>query len=165
LTALGHYSSAQRFLNFIITVIPFKDDKIQIMYGIRGEKELTELELDWLTGYEGSTPVRVGNDAYKQKQNDIYGILIDAIYQYFNLFRHTLSYSEELCRDGLMYRYRNQDDFGLPRSSFTICTFWMIKSLYKIGAKEEAERIMTLAGMQVTEEQKLISLLRYPFAD
>jgi GH15 family glucan-1,4-alpha-glucosidase len=332
LTALGHYNSAQRFLSFIINVIPFKEDKIQIMYGIRGEKELTERELDWLAGYEGSRPVRIGNDAYRQKQNDIYGVLIDVMHKYFQLFRHTLAYSEdlwtivrslvrtvsatwrnpdkgiweirsqehhftfskvlcwvamdrgariasilekpdyaarwgataeeirrdilekgwneelgaftqyyggrsldasnllmetygfvdpqdpryvstvrrtreELCRDGLMYRYRNEDDFGLPRSSFTICTFWMVKSLYKIGEKEEAQRMfhqtlsyanhlglfsegidfetkrlvgnfpqgyshlalidaaMTLADMEVTEEQKLISLLRYPFSD
>lgn len=46
---------------------------------------------------------------------------------------------KELCRDGLMYRYRNQDDFGLPSSSFTICTFWMIQSLFKIGEKDAAK--------------------------
>jgi GH15 family glucan-1,4-alpha-glucosidase len=332
LTALGHYNSAQRFLDFIVSVIPFKEDKIQIMYGIRGEKELTERELHWLSGYGGSRPVRVGNAAYQQKQNDIYGVLIDVIYQYFSLFRHTLTHSEDLwtivrslmrtvaeswrhpdkgiweirsgerhftfskvlswvamdrgtkiatlldkpeyalewsrtaeeirqdihekgwnervqaftqyygaesldaanllmetygfleahdprfvstvlrtkeqlCRDGLMYRYRNEDDFGPPRSSFTVCTFWLVKCLYKIGQKEEAERMfhqtltyannlglfsegidfetkrlvgnfpqgyshlalidaaMTLSGMQVTEEQKMISLLRYPFSD
>jgi GH15 family glucan-1,4-alpha-glucosidase len=48
---------------------------------------------------------------------------------------------ESLSRDDLMYRYRNHDDFGKPSSSFTVCTFWMIKSLYLIGEKEEAERI------------------------
>ncbi len=96
LTTLGHYNSAQRFLNFIISIIPFKDEKIQIMYGIRGEKQLSEKELNWLSGYEGSRPVRIGNDAYHQKQNDIYGVLIDMIYQYFRLFHHTLAYSEDL---------------------------------------------------------------------
>lgn len=331
LTTLGHYNSAQRFLNFIIDVIPYKDEKIQIMYGIRGEKRLTERELHWLSGFEGSRPVRVGNEAYRQKQNDIYGVLIDVMHQYFKLFRHTLSYSEalwttvrslmrtvehswmkpdkgiweirslerhftfskvlcwvamdrgtkiaqilnkpdyetmwvqireeiahdihtngwneevgaftqyygsrdmdasnllmeaygfvdgkdpryvatvkrtrqELCRDGLMYRYKNEDDFGLPKSSFTVCTFWMIKALYKIGEKEEAvamfrrvlgyanhlglfsegvdfetkrlmgnfpqgyshlaliDAAMTLTEKTVTDQQKLISLLRYPFS-
>jgi GH15 family glucan-1,4-alpha-glucosidase len=48
---------------------------------------------------------------------------------------------EELCRDGLMYRYKNEDDFGFPSSSFTVCTFWMIKSLYKIGRKDEAREM------------------------
>ncbi|MCL6588897.1 MAG: glycoside hydrolase family 15 protein [Firmicutes bacterium] len=266
LTALGHYSSAERFLNFIVNVIPYKDEKIQIMYGIRGEKKLVEKELPWLSGYEGSKPVRIGNAAYLQKQNDIYGVLIDVIYNYFKLFRNTLANSEELwtvvrtlvrtvnnnwmkpdngiweyrsqgrhftfskvlcwvaldrgvkiaellgkkgaaqewakirdmirknilkkgwdpelqsftqsygskdidaanllmanygfldpldpkyvmtvrktrevlSKDGLMYRYRNPDDFGAPKSSFTVCTFWMIKSLFLIGEKEEAENM------------------------
>jgi GH15 family glucan-1,4-alpha-glucosidase len=44
----------------------------------------------------------------------------------------------ELSNDGLLYRYKNQDDFGLPSSSFTICTFWFINSLFKIGEEEKA---------------------------
>ncbi|UCF94027.1 MAG: glycoside hydrolase family 15 protein, partial [Desulfobacterales bacterium] len=48
---------------------------------------------------------------------------------------------DRLSQDGLVYRYRNPDDFGEPRSSFTVCTFWLIKSLYKIGEKDEAERL------------------------
>jgi alpha,alpha-trehalase len=46
-----------------------------------------------------------------------------------------------LCRDGLMYRYKNEDDFGLPTSSFTICTFWLINALNSIGESEEARQI------------------------
>jgi GH15 family glucan-1,4-alpha-glucosidase len=266
LSNLGHYDAAHRFLDFILDVIPFKDEKIQIMYGIKGEKRLEERELSWLAGYLDSRPVRVGNAAYLQKQNDIYGVLMDVIYQYFRLFRNALSNSEELwtvvrglarsvelnwkkpdkgiwefrsgnkhfvfskvlswtaidraakiarlfgkeepgiyweklrekirgdilkkgwnrkigaftqyygsenadaanllmqsygfieagdpkyvatvlrtrdelLRNCLMYRYRTQDDFGEPRTSFTVCTFWMIKSLYLIGEKEEAHRL------------------------
>jgi GH15 family glucan-1,4-alpha-glucosidase len=48
---------------------------------------------------------------------------------------------DQLSHDGLMFRYRNHDDFGEPKSSFTVCTFWLIKSLYKIGEKAEAERL------------------------
>ena len=48
---------------------------------------------------------------------------------------------KKLCRNGLMYRYKNKDDFGKPSSSFTICTFWLINSLYKIGEKDEAEKL------------------------
>ncbi|HER41192.1 MAG TPA: glycoside hydrolase family 15 protein, partial [Salinimicrobium catena] len=44
----------------------------------------------------------------------------------------------ELCYNGLMFRYKNKDDFGIPSSSFTICTFWLINSLYKIGEKDRA---------------------------
>jgi len=43
-----------------------------------------------------------------------------------------------LCQDGFMFRYRNEDDFGKPTTSFFICTFWMIKSLYRIGEKQRA---------------------------
>ena len=46
---------------------------------------------------------------------------------------------KELCKDGLMYRYKNKDDFGIPSSSFTICTFWMINSLHSIGETEQAK--------------------------
>jgi GH15 family glucan-1,4-alpha-glucosidase len=41
--------------------------------------------------------------------------------------------------EGLLYRYKNEDDFGLPSSSFTVCTFWFINSLYKIGEEENAK--------------------------
>jgi GH15 family glucan-1,4-alpha-glucosidase len=50
-----------------------------------------------------------------------------------------LATEKELCNDGLMYRYKNEDDFGLPSSSFTICSFWFINSLYKIGHKKKAK--------------------------
>jgi GH15 family glucan-1,4-alpha-glucosidase len=250
-------------LDFLIDIIPEKNDKMQIMYGINGEQQLEEYFLDHLAGYENSKPVRVGNAAYVQKQNDIFGILMEVIYQQFFRFETTLENSEELwtvvtgivhvveenwqkadkgiwelrtedrhftfskllcwvavdravkiaelihktaplaewkqlraaiyddiynnawndeikaytqsygssdldastllmqnygfvrandfryistvkaiendlCEDGLMYRYKNNDDFGLPSSSFTICSFWFIDSLFKIGEKKKA---------------------------
>lgn len=260
---LGHKNVAKRYLQFIIDLIPDKDEKLQIMYGINKEKKLTEETLDHLAGYKGSKPVRIGNAAYKQRQNDIYGILMDVIYEQLVKFdtdidngeelwtitkgivwivnnhwqepdkgiwefrtedRHftfskilcwvaldraikvaeifgkkhkikkwkvleqeirqdiydnawneekqsfTQSYGspdldasvllmesygfiqakdpkfmstvkaieKELSHEGLMYRYKNEDDFGLPSSSFTICTFWFINSLFKIGEEEKA---------------------------
>ena len=48
---------------------------------------------------------------------------------------------KELLKDGLMYRYKNEDDFGLPSSSFTVCTFWMINSLHKIGETDKAQKL------------------------
>ena len=265
MTSLGHFRMARHYLNFIIDILPEKDEKMQIMYGIRGEKKLTEQILGHLSGYENSHPVRIGNAAYKQKQNDIYGILLDVIYQHFELYTTSLEHSEELWTivrniikvvdrnwqkpdrgiweirsenkhftfskvlcwtavdravkiavllkreiyiekweklrkkieedihknawsenkqaftqaygsedldasvlliesygfieatdqrfvntvlaiqkeleyNGLMFRYRNQDDFGTPKSAFTICSFWLINSLYKIGRKKEAIR-------------------------
>lgn len=263
---LGHKHVARRYLRFILDLIPDKDEKLQIMYGINKEKQLTERTLDHLAGYKGSTPVRIGNAAYQQKQHDIYGILMDMIYaelvgfdvdvetgealwgltkgivwivqqhwqepdkgiwefrtedrhftfskvlcwvavnralkiaKIFNkqhkqerwikleqeikadILEHawnenkqafTQSYGsdaldasvllmesygfieandpkyistvkgieQELCNDGLMYRYRNADDFGLPSSSFTICTFWLINALFKIGEEDKAQEL------------------------
>ena len=67
-----------------------------------------------------------------------YGFIPAKDPKYINTVRLTY---EQLSRDGLMYRYRNADDFGPPTSSFTVCTFWLIKSLYKIGEKNEAKRL------------------------
>jgi alpha,alpha-trehalase len=266
MTKIGHWKSAEHFLNFIIDVVSDKDEKIQIMYGINKEKNLRERILTHLSGYEDSAPVRIGNAAYKQKQHDIYGILMDVIYQQFHLFEVSLQNSEELwtitrsivrivrknwrkpdrgiweirtdqrhfvfskllcwvaidraikvaelikhldyvekwgklretisndimkkgwneevqsftqaygskdldastllmeaygfidatderyistvkatqrdlSRNGLMYRYKNRDDFGLPTSSFTICTFWLIQALNQIGERNQARQL------------------------
>ena len=275
MSGLGHKNVAKRYLQFIIDLIPDKDEKLQIMYGINKEKKLTEETLDHLSGYKGSKPVRIGNAAYKQKQNDIYGILMDVIHAQLAKFstdiengeelwgitkgivwivsrhwqepdkgiwefrtedRH-FTFSKVLCwvamdravkvarilkknrkleawtqleqeikrdihenawndevnaftqsygsthldasvllmesygfieakdpkfvstvkaieknlsNDGLLYRYKNEDDFGLPSSSFTICTFWFINSLFKIGEEEKAmqhfEKLLTYSN-------------------
>ena len=266
MSTLGHKNVARRYLQFIVDLIPDKDEKLQIMYGINKEKKLTEETLDHLAGYKGTQPVRIGNAAYEQKQNDIYGILMDVIYEqlakqstaiengeelwgitkgivwivgkhwkepdkgiweFRGEDRH-FTFSKVLCwvaidraikvarilkkmhkvskwtvlvqeikkdilenawnkevnaftqsyksphldaavllmesygfihardpkfvstvraieanllNDGLLYRYKNEDDFGLPSSSFTICTFWFINSLFKIGEEEKATKL------------------------
>ena len=81
LNRIGHPTMATRFIDWMLQTVPTKDDSLQIMYGIRGEKDLTEYTLDHLKGYNGSSPVRVGNAAYHQNQHDIYGVLLDVIYQ------------------------------------------------------------------------------------
>ena len=263
---LGHERIVKNFIDFIVNLIPNKNEKLQIMYGIDGQKILTEKKLDHLSGYKNSKPVRIGNAAYIQKQNDIYGILVDVIhfqiekfkeenYKYEQLwsivksvvwvveknwkkpdkgiweFRNedqhftfskllcwvaidraikisnlikkgrktdrwiplrdeikndilsnawnpkikafSQSYGsdfldasvllmesygfieskdpkyidtvkaieKELLHDGLLFRYKNNDDFGEPKSSFTVCTFWYINSLFKIGEESKAKRL------------------------
>ncbi len=263
---LGHKNVAKRYLDFIVDLIPDKDEKLQIMYGINKEKELTEATLDHLSGYKGSRPVRIGNAAYKQRQNDIFGILMDVIHTQLVQFRNDTEHGEELwsltkgivwivdlhwkepdkgiwefrtedrhftfskvlcwvaidraikvarifqknrkvekwaalereirddilknawnekvgaftqsygsedmdasvllmerygfipaqdpkfvstvkaverelSHEGLLYRYKNKDDFGLPSSSFTICTFWFINSLFRIGEEARAREL------------------------
>ena len=263
---LGHTNSAKKFQRFLLGVNQGKQEDIQIMYGLRGEKNLEEKVLPHLKGFRDSPPVRIGNGAFSQKQNDIYGVLIDAIYLSFQKFPSTLDTSEELwtfvrsivavvakhwhkpdqgiweirgadhhfiyskamswvaidrgvkiasmldrdfyvdewstladtirddimangwdeelgafvqyygsknldasnllleeigfieaddpryistvmktrdqlCRNGFMFRYLHEDDFGVPRSSFVLCTFWLVNSLYKIGHRDEALEI------------------------
>ena len=263
---MGHFYSAKSFMNYLKGILKSKTDTFQVMYGIRGERELSETELPHLAGYENSRPVRIGNAAFYQKQNDVFGYLLNVIYQYYEFFPGTLDEIEdmweivrnisltvsthwekpdkgiweirndehhfvfskvmswvamdraskiahllnqnyymeawrsiandikedvlengwnndlqtftqtygnsdldaslllmpeygfipandlkyqktviavknELLYNGLVYRYKNPDDFGRPVSSFTICTFWLIQALFRIGMKDEAKKL------------------------
>ena len=64
LVCMKHCFTAKRFIKFITRILKSRDDEFQIMYGIRGEKDLTEEELPHLSGYENSAPVRIGNAVY-----------------------------------------------------------------------------------------------------
>ena len=86
---IGHIKSADGFINFILNRVQLKHEDIGVIYGINGEEKLDEEILDHLSGYEGSRPVRIGNDAYKQQQNDLYGELIETIYTYFVVNRRS----------------------------------------------------------------------------
>ncbi len=79
LHTLGFDQEARDFMRFIVNVCR-NDPDLQIMYGIGGEKKLTEKTLDHLGGYGGSKPVRIGNGAFDQRQNDVWGALLDSIY-------------------------------------------------------------------------------------
>jgi GH15 family glucan-1,4-alpha-glucosidase len=79
LHTLGFDEEARDYMRFIVQVCRDHPD-LQIMYGIGGEKELTESTLDHLGGYDGAKPVRIGNGAYDQRQNDVWGSLLDSIY-------------------------------------------------------------------------------------
>jgi GH15 family glucan-1,4-alpha-glucosidase len=264
LRRIGHADMAHRFVDWVMDTVPTKDDTLQIMYGIRGERTLEEHTLDHLDGYMGSKPVRTGNAAYHQKQHDIYGAVMDVIWQTLPHFARRFDqveavwtqvrsiaraverqwkdpdrgiweirgdkkhfvFSKVLCwvavdravkigialgrtgwaeehrkladeikadiethgwsdevgaytqaygskhldasnllmldygfcepddpryiatvektrqdlgRDGLLYRYRGEDDFGEPTSAFTICSFWLAKALVRIGRVEEGQ--------------------------
>jgi len=75
----GLRDEAESWLAWLVRVAAGDPDQLQIMYGPAGERRLTELEIDWLPGYEGSSPVRIGNAASGQFQLDVYGELMDAI--------------------------------------------------------------------------------------
>jgi GH15 family glucan-1,4-alpha-glucosidase len=78
LYTLGFDREANDFFYFIADLAEETPD-LQIMYGIGGERELTEHELDHLSGYDGARPVRVGNGAWNQRQHDVWGVLLDSI--------------------------------------------------------------------------------------
>lgn len=70
---------ADEFIQFVADLEPNDDGAMQIMYGIDGRRDLTETTRDDLTGYDNSRPVRVGNGAFDQRQNDVYGAVLDSL--------------------------------------------------------------------------------------
>jgi alpha,alpha-trehalase len=79
LYTLGFDWEANDFFYFIADVAG-GEEKLQVMYGLGGERDLDEQTLDHLTGYEGARPVRIGNAAYAQEQHDVWGALLDSFY-------------------------------------------------------------------------------------
>jgi GH15 family glucan-1,4-alpha-glucosidase len=77
----GYEEEAKAWRAWLLRATAGEPDDLQIMYGPAGERRLTEWEVPWLPGYEGSKPVRVGNAASEQFQLDVYGEVIDALYQ------------------------------------------------------------------------------------
>jgi alpha,alpha-trehalase len=70
---------AEEFMQFVADLEPNADGALQIMYGIDGRRDLTESTRDGLSGYAGASPVRIGNGAFNQRQNDVYGAALDSI--------------------------------------------------------------------------------------
>ena len=77
----GYYDEAHAWRRWLVRAVAGSPEQMRIMYGIAGERRLPELEVSWLPGYEGSVPVRIGNAAAAQLQLDVYGELMDALYQ------------------------------------------------------------------------------------
>ena len=77
----GYRDEAIMWRDWLLRAVAGDPADVQIMYGLAGERRLDEYELDWLPGYEGSQPVRVGNAASTQLQLDVYGEVLDAFYE------------------------------------------------------------------------------------
>ena len=80
LHALGLNWEADDFIQYVADMKRNDDGSLQIMYGIKGQKDLEESTLEHLRGYEGARPVRIGNGAYNQRQNDVFGAVLDSVY-------------------------------------------------------------------------------------
>jgi GH15 family glucan-1,4-alpha-glucosidase len=76
----GFTEEAAAWRNWLLRAVAGDPSRLQILYGSAGERRLTEQEIAWLCGYEGSRPVRVGNAAVHQRQLDVYGEIMDAMY-------------------------------------------------------------------------------------
>ena len=76
----GYYDEAAAWQDWLLRALAGSPDQVQIIYGLKGERQLHEWEIQWLPGYEGSRPVRVGNAAAEQVQLDIYGEMLDCFF-------------------------------------------------------------------------------------
>ena len=76
----GYVDEAERWRDWLVRALAGAPSQAQIMYGLAGERRLTEWEVDWLPGHEGSLPVRIGNAAARQRQLDVYGEVADALH-------------------------------------------------------------------------------------
>ena len=77
----GHYEEARAWRDWLHRAVAGSPDQIQIMYGVAGERRLAEWTVEWLGGYRGSSPVRIGNAAAGQLQLDVFGEVANALYQ------------------------------------------------------------------------------------
>ncbi len=91
----GYREEANAWREWLVRAVAGTPSQLNIMYGICGERRLTEVELDWLPGYEGSRPVRIGNAAYRQTQLDVFGEVMDTLHL---ARRSGLEYSENSWR-------------------------------------------------------------------
>jgi GH15 family glucan-1,4-alpha-glucosidase len=107
---LGYYEEAAAWRKWLMRSVAGNPEQMQIMYGLAGERRLPEYELPWLSGYEGSAPVRIGNGAATQRQLDVYGEVADAMSQAIRgglprhprgaaIFRVIMPYLESIWRE------------------------------------------------------------------
>jgi GH15 family glucan-1,4-alpha-glucosidase len=80
LITAGYQEEARAFRDWLLRAAAGAPDQLQVVYGIAGERRLTEVELPWLSGYEGSVPVRIGNAATEQLQLDVFGEIADTLF-------------------------------------------------------------------------------------
>jgi GH15 family glucan-1,4-alpha-glucosidase len=99
----GYYEEAGMWREWLLRAAAGSPGQVQTMYGIRGERRLTEWEVPWLAGYEGSKPVRIGNAAHTQLQLDIFGEVMDALHQAREGGLGAVAYGWELEREFLVH--------------------------------------------------------------
>ncbi len=111
----GFMDEAKAWREWLLRAVAGSPDQMQILYGVAGERRLTEYEIDWLCGYENSRPVRVGNAASTQLQLDVYGEVLDSLYQARRTGLSGLSAAWNLERELVQHveKIWNQPDEGI----------------------------------------------------
>ena len=111
----GYFEEAKAWREWLLRAVAGSPEQMQIMYGIGGERRLTEFEIPWLPGYENSEPVRIGNGAAAQLQLDVYGEVVDTLYQACKggLARHDAAWSLQQALLGHLGKVWVQPDEGL----------------------------------------------------
>jgi len=121
----GYVDEAAAWRNWLGRAVAGSADDVQIMYGVAGERRITEWEAGWLPGYEGSAPVRIGNAAVHQLQLDVYGEVVDALMlgrqAGLSFDKHTISLIDQLV--GYLEQHWDEPDEGIwevrgPRRHF-----------------------------------------------
>jgi GH15 family glucan-1,4-alpha-glucosidase len=154
LMAAGYQEEACAWRDWLLRAAAGDPAQLQIMYGPAGERRLTELELDWLPGYEGSAPVRIGNAAVHQLQLDVYGEVIGALHEARRVGVESDEFSWPLQQHLLEYLETGwrQPDEGIwevrrPRRHFThskvmawVAVDRTVKDIERYGLSGDAER-------------------------
>jgi len=87
LKSIGHFQEAKAFIGFLLRLFESKQTSVQILYRVDGRTDLAEKTLPHLKGYKNSVPVRIGNDACRQRQNDIFGEVLHTIHLYYHHYQ------------------------------------------------------------------------------
>jgi len=122
----GYVDEAAAWRDWLLRAAAGSPQQVQIMYGIAGERQLPERELPWLPGYEDSRPVRVGNAAHAQLQLDVYGEVMDALYQarIAGLAEDHQAWAVQVALTNHVARIWREPDYGIwevrgPKEHFT----------------------------------------------
>ncbi len=154
LTTTGEFNEARAWREWLLRSAAGHPAELQIMYGIAGERRLTELELDWLPGYGGSASVRIGNVAYQQLQIDVFGELMDTLFacNRFGLEASNDAWNLQTALLNFLEEVWDKPDHGLwesrgePRHfTFSKMMAWVafdraVKSIDRYGCKGPRER-------------------------
>jgi GH15 family glucan-1,4-alpha-glucosidase len=150
----GYFDEASAWQDWLLRAVAGSPEQVQILYGLGGERLLPERELNWLPGYEGSKPVRIGNAASEQLQLDLYGELAGALHQArkgrlprnqpgIELERELLEHLEKIWREpdeGIWEVRRSRRHFTHSKVMAWVAFDRAIKSWEQFGLKGPVER-------------------------